>query len=229
MSASEEQQLLPAHTHQFCGTPQSELRSNETIRAKAQQTLESPATHILVILLVGCSPECAMPGLVDGSQSTIDAICVFSGIAYLFLTPGCEPDPELPLWLKVLDHISLTITSVFLVEIPINLWAFGLNYFNPLGYKVYGLLHIFDAFIIVTTFTLEVGLKGREGELAGLLIIFRLWRLVKLIGGLAAGAGEISEEQAQALDEAKKEVEILRTQVIMVENENILLRQRLQL
>ena len=44
-------------------------------------------------------------------------------------------------------------------------------------------LHLFDSLIIVTTFVLEVILKGRERELAGLLIVLRLWRLVKLVGG----------------------------------------------
>lgn len=43
--------------------------------------------------------------------------------------------------------------------------------------------HGTQAFIIITTFVLEVVLKGKEQELAGLLIILRLWRLVKLVGG----------------------------------------------
>lgn len=37
--------------------------------------------------------------------------------------------------------------------------------------------------IIITTFILEFVLKGRQRELAGLLITLRLWRLVKLVGG----------------------------------------------
>lgn len=44
-------------------------------------------------------------------------------------------------------------------------------------------LHLFDAIIVVTTFVLEFVLKGRERELIGLLVILRLWRLVKLVGG----------------------------------------------
>ena len=64
-----------------------------------------------------------------------------------------------------------------------TLWAFGVEFYNPFGKVVYARLHLFDAMIIVTTFVLEVVLKGRERELAGLLIILRLWRLIKLVGG----------------------------------------------
>jgi hypothetical protein len=89
----------------------------------------------------------------------------------------------------VLSHVSLAITTLFLIEIPLQLWAFGVRYYNPIrgsgdGERVmFGWLHLFDAAVIVTTFILEVVLKGRERELAGLLILLRLWRLVKLVGG----------------------------------------------
>ena len=45
-------------------------------------------------------------------------------------------------------------------------------------------MHFFDAVVIITTFVLEVVLRGRERELAGLLIVLRLWRLVKLVQGM---------------------------------------------
>ena len=64
-----------------------------------------------------------------------------------------------------------------------TLWAFGLRFYNPIGDLAYASLHVFDAIIILTTFALEVFLKGRERELVGLLIVLRLWRLVKLVGG----------------------------------------------
>ena len=90
---------------------------------------------------------------------------------------------DAPSWLEVLSHISLAINVFFLIEIPMTLWAFGLRYYNPFGNVSHSALHLFDATIILTTFVLEVVLKGRERELAGLLIILRLWRLVKLVGG----------------------------------------------
>lgn len=76
------------------------------------------------------------------------------------------------------------ITTFFLVEIPATLWALGPKFYNPRGRVPHASLHLFDAFVILTTFILEVVLRGRERELASLLIILRLWRLVKLVGGM---------------------------------------------
>ena len=64
-----------------------------------------------------------------------------------------------------------------------TLWAFGVGFYNPFGKITHASFHLFDAVIIITTFVLEVILKGRERELAGLLITLRLWRLIKLVGG----------------------------------------------
>jgi len=89
-----------------------------------------------------------------------------------------------PAWLEVLSHISLVITTLFLVEIPMSIWALGLGYMNPFGPVPHSTIHAFDAIIIITTFTLEIILRGKERELAGLLVILRLWRLVKLVGGM---------------------------------------------
>lgn len=109
---------------------------------------------------------------------------MLADLTYTFLSSGCTPEgPEAPQWLEILAHISLVITTLFLIEIPLTLWAFGVEFYNPLGKVTHARLHLFDALIIVTTFVLEVVLKGRERELAGLLIILRLWRLIKLVGG----------------------------------------------
>lgn len=109
---------------------------------------------------------------------------MLADLVYTFLSSSCTPEgPEGPEWLEVLAHISLVITTLFLIEIPLTLWAFGLEFYNPFGKVTLARLHLFDAAIIMATFVLEVVLKGRERELAGLLIILRLWRLIKLVGG----------------------------------------------
>ena len=79
--------------------------------------------------------------------------------------------------------ISIVITTLFLIEIPLTLWSIGSEFYNPYGRFPHASLHIFDAIIILTTFVLEVVLRGKERELAGLLVILRLWRLLKLVGG----------------------------------------------
>jgi len=110
---------------------------------------------------------------------------VLADLIYAFLREGCTPaeGPDTPKWLAVLSHISLGITSFFLLEIPLTLWALGLRFYNPFGRVPRASLHLFDALIILTTFVLEIVLRGKEQEVAGLLIILRLWRLIKLVGG----------------------------------------------
>lgn len=99
--------------------------------------------------------------------------------------PQCSrEEPELPPWLEVLSHISLAITVCFLIEIPIAIWAFGWNYYNPFSHEFpHTGFHLFDAVVIIGSFIVEVFLKGRDKELASLIVIFRLWRIVKVVGG----------------------------------------------
>jgi hypothetical protein len=105
-------------------------------------------------------------------------------LAFTLLTPDCEtPGADAPDWLEVLSLVSTVITTFFLVEIPLTVWSLGFEFYDPRGRYPHATLHIFDSIIIVTTFVLEVVLKGKERELAGLLIILRLWRLLKLVGG----------------------------------------------
>jgi hypothetical protein len=148
------------------------------------------------------------------------------------------------LWLNILAHLSLLITTFFLVEIPLALWAFGSRYYNPFGEVPHAILHIFDAAIIVTTFVLEVILKGKERELASLLIILRFWRLVKLVGGechchamgnslyaglsqgVAVGAGELGEADAKELARVRATLEKTKELLCTARCENEELRNR---
>lgn len=110
---------------------------------------------------------------------------MLADLSYTFLSSDCTPieGPESPLWLNILAQISLFITTVFVVEIPVTIWAMGARNYNPFGPVPHAALHFFDAVVILTTFVLEVVLRGRERELASLLIVLRLWRLVKLVQG----------------------------------------------
>lgn len=106
------------------------------------------------------------------------------------------------------------------------------------------MLHLFDAIIILTTFVLEFVLKGRELELASLLIVLRLWRLVKLVGGesgalvlpvrtnlpcqgVAVGVGEVEESDAKALDETRRELKGMIVALSQAKEENQQLWQRI--
>jgi len=78
----------------------------------------------------------------------------------------------------------------------------------------------------VTTFVLEVILRGKERELAGLLITLRLWRLLKLVGGVAVGAGEIEEDTYKELARVKGELGETRFALTQARDENQALRER---
>ncbi|KAL1668502.1 hypothetical protein GGF50DRAFT_124052 [Schizophyllum commune] len=201
MSSSESDPLLPIERP----TEEQEDYSSVAIwRERVGAALEARALHLTVIFLI-----------------VVDAACSLADLSYTLLTPGCTPPEEgAPLWLDVLSHISFVITTLFLVEIPLSLWAFGWSYYNPFGDYTHAAFHFFDAVIITVTFVLEAILRGKEQELAALLIFLRLWRLVKLVGGVAVGAGEVDEPDQKALDEAKQELQALR-------QENASLRQRL--
>jgi len=170
--------LLPVNN--LDDTPEEESR-----REKVARGLESKRLHQTVLLFI-----------------SVDAICVLADLIYTFLSNPCSRPGEDPVWLEVFSIISLVITSLFLIEIPVD-----------------SSLHCFDATVIVVTFVLEAVLRGKERELAGLLVILRLWRLVKLVGGVAVGAGEINEETDKQLAEAQAEVRSLRTRVQELEQE----------
>lgn len=138
----------------------------------------------------------------------------------------------------------MVIVSIFLVEIPLSLFAFGFEFYNPFGGFRHATLHLFDAIIIVATFVLEIVLRGKERELAELLVLLRLWRLVKLVGGkarhklhpvvcliglsigIAVGAGELEEESLKELQELKEKYSDLSDRYSRLEDENKQLRQR---
>ena len=175
---------------------------------------------------------------------------MLADLAYTVLSDTCTPieGPDAPLWLEVLSRTSLAITTLFLAEIPLTVWAMGFNFYNPVGPYMHAGLHLFDAFIIVTTFVLEIVLRGRERELAGLLIILRLWRLVKLVRGqailafpnvrllnlidvfsqgIAVSAGEIEEETAKELADTHARLDQALKDLERVQDENVKLHARL--
>lgn len=108
----------------------------------------------------------------DVSQISIDIAIVLADLSHTFLSDSCTPQTETPLWLEILSHISLVITITFLVELIVSVWAFGPRYYSPFR----SVLHFCDGSVIIMTFVVEVGLRGRERELAALLIFFRLLR-----------------------------------------------------
>ncbi|KAH9934649.1 uncharacterized protein B0H18DRAFT_977551, partial [Fomitopsis serialis] len=141
------------------------------------ELLESPrlhkqSSHWLVPHLLPSSFSVQLPHALV-KQVLIDSACVLADLGYTFLKES--------LWLAVLSHISLAITTFFLVEIPLTIWAQGWTFYKPGGQAPHSSLHFFDA-VVCHDVVLEVVLRGRERELAGLLIISDcgVWMIVAL-------------------------------------------------
>ncbi|KAI9446415.1 hypothetical protein H4582DRAFT_2124870 [Lactarius indigo] len=206
--SSEQEPLLPSSYSQDQQDQSQTVASPSTWREHVAEALESSTAHKFVITLI-----------------VIDAGCVLVDLAYTLLSSDCETSgaPGAPAWLEVLSLISTVITTLFLIEIPLTVWSLGLEFYKPHGQVPHASLHLFDATIIVTTFVLEVVLRGKERELAGLLIALRLWRLLKLVGapvGVAVGAGEIGEDTIKELARVKYELEESRSALAQTREEN---------
>ncbi|BGP38576.1 hypothetical protein JCM10450v2_002525 [Rhodotorula kratochvilovae] len=127
--------------------------------------------------------------------SVLDFVLCFVQITWLILRdPECECrgtcDEEEPHWLHWLDIASLIITGAFVFEIPLDLTAFGPRYYTSMRYHW---LHLVDSLVILVAFVLEIVLEGIAGELASLVTILRLWRVVKLVSTAEIGMVDYNE------------------------------------
>ncbi|KAG0967714.1 hypothetical protein G6F31_003528 [Rhizopus arrhizus] len=124
---------------------------------------------------------------------------------------------------EVAEVVSVIICVVFLLEIILSLIAFGPKYYLP-GWPHWK-LHVFDATVVITTFILEFILKGKEREVAGLLIVFRLWRIVKVIEAVILSISYTHEEE---LDRLKESYAKLEDKLKIEQQKNTELQQQLQ-
>ncbi|KAF9209952.1 hypothetical protein BGZ49_009228 [Haplosporangium sp. Z 27] len=155
-------------------------------RRRVGEAIESKRSHVVILTL-----------------TALDILLVILQIGATLL--GLEEHKGAEEVLEILAHISLAIVTFFVVEVILKVFAFGPGYFwtsTP-----HGLLHLADALIIIVSFLLEITLKGAEQELGSLLIIFRLWRLIKLTGTVAIETTEHNQEHIHRLETRIKDLE----------------------
>lgn len=128
---SEQDPLLPTSS-----ADDAEQRPSSYRRQWLAQKLDSHAMHWTVLILVA-----------------LDVGAVLADLTYTFLSESCPPEsgPD-PLWLHILQHLSQGITAAFLAEIPLEIYAFGWHFYNPVKYP----LHAFDLVVIIATFVFEM-------------------------------------------------------------------------
>ena len=129
------------------------------VRSELAQFLEAHSTHIALLVLILIDLCVVLTELVLGG----------------FYPAGEERPAAVETAEEALSWTSIAILSLFTIEQLVKLAVFGPRYFAHLW-------HALDATIIVASLVLEAILRGQAGEAAvSLLIVFRLWRLVRVL------------------------------------------------
>ncbi|XP_045139297.1 voltage-gated hydrogen channel 1-like isoform X2 [Portunus trituberculatus] len=129
------------------------LRSRTSIKQHLQQYLRSTPCQVLLVGLV-----------------IVDTLLV---ITELMLDLALK-DPESPLPF-VFHALSLSVMSIFMVEIGLKIYAYQLEFFTHKG-------DVFDAVVVIVCFCLDaVYLHSHDAHAgAGFMIVLRLWRVVHI-------------------------------------------------
>jgi voltage-gated hydrogen channel 1 len=62
--------------------------------------------------------------------------------------------------------------------------------------------HVFDAFVIVVAFVIDVGFRGAAGSI---VVVLRLWRVFKLLEELGTASEEVLEESNETIEHLREE------------------------
>lgn len=62
--------------------------------------------------------------------------------------------------------------------------------------------------VVVATFVFDIVLHGKEREVAELLIIFRLWRVVRIVEATVLSMSYASQETEEIINEELREIKI---------------------
>ncbi|GAA5868696.1 hypothetical protein JCM8547_003786 [Rhodosporidiobolus lusitaniae] len=185
----EQQRLVPASSADELPFSSSSARGNDAtkpvlsrfdrFRRRLVQDLDAAETHWSILGLAG-----------------LDFFFTISELSYAFLRDSsceCTNSCKEPPLLEMIGLLSTFITTAFVVEIPLDLVAFGPAHYLTAKHHW---LHLFDAIVVIVAFVLEVVLQGPMSTVASLVIILRLWRIMKLLSSLEVSLNEFEEEKA---------------------------------
>ncbi|XP_062814701.1 voltage-gated hydrogen channel 1 [Anolis carolinensis] len=104
---------------------------------------------------------------------------------------------------KVFHYLSLSILTLFLVEVSFKLFAYRLEFFK---HK----FEVLDAVVVIVSFVLDIVLLFREHEFEalGLLILLRLWRVARIINGIILSVKTRSEQHVSKLKQANLQLTV---------------------
>ncbi|THW60313.1 hypothetical protein D6D25_02591, partial [Aureobasidium pullulans] len=136
---------------------------------------------------------------------SLDCSCIFGEFVIQILTcEGRVSESKGDVAQEAIGIVGLVFSCLFMLELMASIWAFGFQYFRSK-------FHCFDATVIVASFVIDVLLRGILEEVASLVIILRLWRVIKIMEELSVGAQEQTEalrERIELLEHEKSQMEI---------------------
>ncbi|CAM1510966.1 Fc.00g084790.m01.CDS01 [Cosmosporella sp. VM-42] len=176
--------------HWYSYPLQGERWTMQNPREKTGRFLSSKTGHYSVLILV-----------------SLDLLAMIADfILQLFKCEQGKIGADWDLALDILGSVSLVFSCLFMLELIASVWAFGWDYFNSW-------FHCFDAFIVVAGFITDVVLRGIVEEVASLIVVMRLWRVIKIIEELSLGAQEQGEEMELKMNELRNDNDLLKKEV----------------
>ncbi|KAI9207175.1 uncharacterized protein BJ171DRAFT_493814 [Polychytrium aggregatum] len=143
------------------------------------------------------------------SQQIIISLIVFDILVvilelFISLLTEADTDPKhvfhpLFVWL---EWASIGILGLFVVEVYLKYVAYGVSrYYDDW-------LEAFDAFIIVTSFFLQLVLRGSgiADDIVALIIILRIWRVIRIFARLGDTVEENFQQYIKELEKEKVEL-----------------------
>ncbi|XP_028411795.1 voltage-gated hydrogen channel 1-like [Dendronephthya gigantea] len=104
--------------------------------------------------------------------------------------------------IEILHYTSIGILGLFLIEVVIKVYAFGMDFFR---HK----LELFDAVVVAVSFALDVAYSGNVDawDAVGLLVLLRLWRIVRIVNGVALSVKIEMDEKVHHLKKVVADLE----------------------
>jgi hypothetical protein len=149
--------------------------------------IECRSVHLMIIILI-----------------FLDLCLILTDLSLSSFYPIEEEAPDAVHTVQnVFAWTSVGILSIFTLEQIAKLIVFGPQYF----FKFW---HALDAFIIIASLVLEIVLRQNQDarEVASLLIIFRLWRLVRIMHGIVEEVTVENEERMKNHHRLEKKMQM---------------------
>nr|CAD7412233.1 unnamed protein product [Timema poppensis] len=143
-----------------------------TFRERARAVIENSKFHIAILTLV-----------------IIDLILVL--IELVIDASALEHSSQLEMLENALKYSSITILSIFVVENLFTIYVMGWDFFKHF-------LEVFDFTIVVTSLVLDIVFMHSHAQAGfGLLIILRLWRIVRVINAIVVAMSSQAERELE--------------------------------